>query len=60
MRAASALDVTDSEQLRSTKCFRLCLAFKCGRDLSASCTYGGVGNILAENPRKMGTGPAVS
>lgn len=33
---------------------------KCGRDPSASCTYGGEGNILAENPREMGAGPALS
>lgn len=51
---------TDSEQLRGTKCVRLCLVLKCGRDPSAACTYDGEGNILAENPREMGTGPALS
>lgn len=56
MRAASALDVRQTlSSCKSIKCCRLCLVFKCGRDWSASCTYGGEGNILAENPREMGT-----
>lgn len=50
----------DSEQLRGTECFRLCLVLQCGRDLSASCTRGGEGNTLAENPRETGSGPALS
>lgn len=61
MRAVPALDVRQIlSSCESIKCCRLCLVLKCGKDPSASCTYGGEGNILAENPREMGTGPALS
>lgn len=60
MRAASALDVRQILSSCKVPSVSGCLVLKCRRDPSASCTYGGEGNSLAENPREMGIGPALS